>query len=134
MRSEAAYRRTATGTLHAGAPDALYKRLEAMYSMIAQVRIYTINKGMMDAWLQCFKEHLQPIHEQYGIKIVGAWVNRPQNEFIWIRTFTDEADLETKTKAYNNSPERRALGDYPGSLHAKMEVRTVETVFDPTAR
>ncbi len=99
--------------------------------MIAQVRIYTINKGMMDDWVKLFNEKLAPIHALYGINIVGAWVNRPQNEFVWIRTFENEEDKQEKTKTYNSSPERRALGDLPGTHHAKLEVREVENVFAP---
>ncbi len=101
--------------------------------MIAQVRIYTINRGMMDSWLKLFNEQLAPNHAKYGITILGAWVNREQNEFVWIRVFEDTADLEAKTQAYYNSPERRALGDLPQSHIAKIEVRTVEDVFQPVA-
>ena len=101
--------------------------------MIAQLRIYTVNKGMMDAWLKLFNEQLAPIHAKYGLNIAGAWVNRPQNEFIWIRTFENEEDMKAKEAAYFASPERRALGDLPPSHHAKIEVRVVEDVFQPAA-
>ena len=60
-------------------------------------------------------------------------MDRAQNEFIWVRTFEDEADMEAKSAAYYSSPERRALGDFPGTHHAKLEVRTVEDVFRPAA-
>ena len=51
--------------------------------MISQIRIYTINKGEMDNFLKHFKEDIIPLHEKIGVPIAGAWVNRPQNEFIW---------------------------------------------------
>ena len=101
--------------------------------MIAQVRTYTINKGMMDSWLKLFNEQLAPLHAKYGITILGAWANRAQNEFVWIRVFENEADAEAKAATYQGSPERRALGDLPGSHHAKIEVKTVEDVFAPAA-
>ena len=99
--------------------------------MIAEVRIYTMNKGMLDSFVKLWNEQLAPIHQQYGLKILGAWVNRPQNEFVWIRVFEDEADREQKTKAYMNSPERKAIGDAPQRHEAKIEVRVVEDVFAP---
>jgi hypothetical protein len=102
-------------------------------SVIAQVRIYTINKGMMDSWVKLFNEQLAPLHARYGITILGAWVNRGQNEFVWIRTFEDEADVEAKSATYYSSPERTAIGDLPGQHIAKIEVRTVESVFQPVA-
>lgn len=99
--------------------------------MIAEIRIYTMNKGKLDSFVSLFNEHLAPIHERYGVKILGAWANRPQNEFVWVRVFENEADREEKTKTYMNSPERRALGDQPQQLEAKIEVRVVEDVFAP---
>jgi NIPSNAP protein len=99
--------------------------------MIAEVRIYTMNKGMLDSFVKLWNEQLAPIHQKYGLKILGAWVNRPQNEFIWIRVFENEADRDEKTKMYMNSPERKAIGDAPQRHEAKIEVRTVEDVFAP---
>jgi hypothetical protein len=68
--------------------------------MLAEVRIYTINKGEMDAFLKHFKEEIMVIHKRIGWPIVGMWVNRSQNEFIWVRTFTDAADRDSKAKAF----------------------------------
>ena len=60
--------------------------------MISQIRIYTINKGEMDNFLKHFKEDIMTLHEKIGVPIVGTWVNRPQNEFIWVRSYeTPEA-------------------------------------------
>jgi heme-degrading monooxygenase HmoA len=100
--------------------------------MIAEVRIYTANKGKLDEFVKVWTEKLQPIHEQYGLKILGAWVNRPENEFVWIRAFESEADRDAKVEAYFASPERKAIGDLPQSLLAKTEVRTVEQVYMPS--
>lgn len=52
--------------------------------MLAQIRIYTINSGQMDAFLKQFKEEVLPLHETAKWPVVSSWVNRPQNEFIWI--------------------------------------------------
>jgi heme-degrading monooxygenase HmoA len=100
--------------------------------MIAEVRIYTANKGKLDEFVKVWTEKLQPIHEQYGLTVLGAWVNRPQNEFIWMRVFESEADRDARVEAYFASPERKAIGDLPQSLLAKTEVRTVEQVFMPS--
>ena len=32
--------------------------------MVSQLRIYTINGGMMDSWLKQFHGHLKPNHEK----------------------------------------------------------------------
>jgi hypothetical protein len=55
---------------------------------------------------------------------VASWVNRPQNEFIWVRTYENAGDLEAKTKAFRREVE--AAGITLGTNVAKMEVREVE--------
>jgi len=95
--------------------------------MLSQIRIYTINKGQMDAFLKHFKEEIMGVHERIGVPIVGTWVNRPQNEFIWVRTYKDKTDLEAKGKAFQ--AEIKAAGIKLGENVAKMEVREVEAAF-----
>jgi len=92
--------------------------------MQAQIRIYTINKGELDNFIKHFKEETKPIHDKVGWPVVASWVHRPQNEFIWIRTYEDAADLEAKTKAFRREVE--AAGITLGTSVAKMEVREVE--------
>ena len=95
--------------------------------MLSQIRIYTINKGEMDAFLKHFKEEVMVVHERIGLPIVGTWVNRPQNEFIWVRTYKDKAELEAKTKEFQAAV--AAAGVKLGGNVAKMEVREVESAF-----
>ena len=95
--------------------------------MISQIRIYTINKGEMDSFLKHFKDEVVPIHERIGVPIVGTWVNRSQNEFIWVRSYKDKADLEDKGKAFQ--AEVAKAGTKLGGNVAKMEVREVEAAF-----
>jgi hypothetical protein len=68
-----------------------------------------------------------PQHSRAGISTTGRRARaafRPQNEFIWIRTYEDEADLEAQTKAFRQAVE--AAGITLGTNVAKMEVRDVE--------
>ena len=94
--------------------------------MVSQLRIYTINRGMMDSWLKLFHEHLKPNHEKYGIPINASWVNADRTEFIWVLSFNRMGDIQAKEAEYYSSPERIALGDQPQTHIAKTEVRIVE--------
>ena len=90
--------------------------------MVTQVRVYTINRGMLDSWITLFNEKIVPTSAKFGVEVVGAWANRPQNEFIWVRTF----ESEEKLKEYETSAERAAYMGQTGSHIAKTEVRNVE--------
>jgi NIPSNAP protein len=97
--------------------------------MISQIRIYTINKGQMDAFLEHFRNETMPLHEKVGIPIVGTWVNRPQNEFVWVRTFADAEERDAKIAAFQQAA--RDAGVQLGGSVAKMEVRDAEPAFVP---
>jgi len=79
----------------------------------------------------CFPHALQTRHRPASrapcIPIVGTWVNRPQNEFIWVRNYKDKADLEAKGKAFQ--AEVAKSGIKLGTTVAKMEVREIESAF-----
>src|SRR5439155_1857083 len=94
------------------------------FDMLAQLRIYTINKGEMNAFLKHFHDEVRPLHEKVGLPIASTYVNRPQNEFIWVRTFTDEADREAKQKAFRDAA--GAAGVELGGTVATMEIRDIE--------
>ena len=101
--------------------------------MVSQLRIYTINKGMMDSWLKVFEERIRPLHEQKGIPIGPTWVNAARTEFIWVRSFESEDVIAQKEAEYYGSQERKALGDLPGTHIAKTEVRLIEPVLTRSA-
>ena len=93
--------------------------------MLPHVRIYTVNGGMLDSWVEHFNEQIIPTSAKYGVHVLGAWVNRPQNEFIWVREFDDEDTL----KRYEASPERAAYLPINKQHLAKTEFRNVEAVL-----
>ena len=101
--------------------------------MVAQMRTYTINKGMMDSWLKLFDKKIRPIHESLGIPIVATWVNADRTDFIWVRSFNNAEEIPEKEAAYFASPGRQALGDIPTSHIAKMDVRLIEEVLGGVA-
>ena len=97
--------------------------------MVSQLRTYTINKGMMDSWLELFDKEIRPIHESLGIPIVATWVNADRTDFIWVRSFNSVEEIPGKEAEYFASPGRKALGDKPTSHIARMDVRVMEEVL-----
>ena len=94
--------------------------------MIYELRTYTVNKDSMDAFLEHFERVGAPLHAAVGIKIEATFVNRPQNEFIWIRSFENEEERVAKTKVFQEERAKRNLE--LGQNIAKMEVKTIEAV------
>ena len=101
--------------------------------MASQMRTYTINKGMMDSWLELFDKQIRPIHESVGIPIVATGGNADRTDFIWVRSFDSAEEIPAKEAAYFASPGRKALGDKPTSHIAKMDVRLIEEVLGGVA-
>ena len=97
--------------------------------MVSQLRIYTINPGMMDSWLKIFEETIRPVHSKLGIPVERTWVNAEANEFVWVRSFKNAEEIKAKEEAYFAAAERKALGDIPHQHIAKMEVRLIEPVL-----
>ena len=98
--------------------------------MVAQIRTYTINKGMMDSWLELFDKEIRPVHEGLGIPIVATYVSADGSDFVWVRTFKTAEEIPAKEAAYFASDGRTALGSKPTDHIAKMDVRLVEEVLE----
>jgi hypothetical protein len=81
----------------------------------------------VDNFLKHFKEDIIPLHEKIGVPIIGTWVNRPQNEFILVRTYNDKAELEAKSKDFQAAV--RGRRSQTRSNVAKMEVGEAESLF-----
>lgn len=96
--------------------------------MVQQLRIYTVNRGMMESFIKLFQEQLIPIHQKLGMPVERAWVNDARTEFIWVRSFPSKEAISEMEKAYFDSPERKAIGDLPQQHIAKTEVRLIESV------
>ena len=98
--------------------------------MVAQIRTYTINKGMMTSWLELFDKEIRPVHEGLGIPIVAAYVRADGSDFVWVRTFETADEIPAKEAAYFAADGRKALGNKPTDHIAKMDVRLVEEVLE----
>jgi hypothetical protein len=94
---------------------------------VAQLRTYTINKGMMDDWLELFPQ-LVPVMEDAGIKVESTWVNEERTQFIWIRSYGDSVDnIATAEAAFYGSEWWLANVVHVRSHLAHREIIQIET-------
>ncbi len=89
--------------------------------MISQLRIFTINRGKMDDFVQAWREGVYPLRLKHGFSIPAAWVIKDRNEFMWILTYDGPDDWETKDAAYYASEDRTVLDPDPRQYIARSE-------------
>lgn len=94
--------------------------------MIGQLRIYTINKGMMDSWLKLFGEELVRRVKEAGIGVHTAWVNEDRTQFIWIRTFGNRSEIEPKEAAFYGTEWWKQNVDLIRGHQAHREITVIE--------
>jgi NIPSNAP len=76
-----------------------------------QLRVYTIVRGAMDAWLEEWHAHVRPLRLAHGFSIVGPWVADDGETFVWV--LAHDGDFDAADEAYYASPERRGLEPDP---------------------
>jgi hypothetical protein len=94
--------------------------------MIGQLRVYTINKGMMEGWLKLFKQEIVPRLGDAGIGVHTVWVDQEHEQFIWIRTFGDRAEIEAKEAAFYGSDWWKTNVERVRGHLARREVTVIE--------
>jgi hypothetical protein len=92
--------------------------------MLGQVRIYTINEGQMEGWLEQF-DQLVPMFARAGITVRASWVELEENRFGWLRTF-DDGDMEGSRKRFSELPEWQAVQGKATSFVASLDVTDVD--------
>ena len=97
--------------------------------MIAHLRTYTINKGMIEQWLELFENKLVPLMSEHGMTVHSSWTNDARSQFIWIRVYGEtEAELEAKEKAFYASDWWQKNVDMVRGHIAHREVELIHSV------
>jgi NIPSNAP protein len=92
-----------------------------------QLRSYSVKAGELDDWLEEWREKVYPLRLQCGFCVVGAWVNRAQNRFVWV---LGHEDFERADRDYYASPARAAMEPDPARHLEATENVLLEPVLD----
>lgn len=99
--------------------------------MILEIRRYEIEPGRRDEFVAFFDEEVLPEMRKVGMQIIGQFVSvEDPNVFFYLRAFEDEAQRESQTAAFYDSPA------WTGDLRDKaldMETGYHVDVVEPTA-
>jgi hypothetical protein len=97
--------------------------------VLAQIRIYTINKGELARFVAEWQEKIRPLREKLGFRIVGAWTVEASNQFVWVQQYQGDKTWEEQDQAYFASDERKAMLPDPARLIARMETYFADQVL-----
>jgi len=94
-----------------------------------QLRIYRIEDGMLDDFVEAWEGGVRPLRERLGFRVDGAWVDRDRNRFVWPVPYDGPETFEEHNAAYYASPERAALTPDPAELIVEADTGFVEPVW-----
>jgi hypothetical protein len=79
--------------------------------MEIQVRVYRIEEGKLDAFVDEWRRQIVPLRRAFGFEILGAWSSREDDTFVWV--VGHAGDFAEADRAYYASAERAALHPDP---------------------
>jgi hypothetical protein len=100
--------------------------------MEIQLRDYRIRPGHMDDWIAGWTGGIVPLRRQEGFVIVGAWVDRAHDRFVWLVGYDGADGFEAAEARYHSSAGRGALSPEPSEF---IEEATLDMVdpLDPAS-
>jgi hypothetical protein len=92
------------------------------HSPLAQLRMYTVNNGMLEDWEDLFKRYEIPGHQAAGIPLEWLSHDLEEERFFWIRSFENEWEMEASQDHFHEGHDWIAIKDRVPSLIANSEV------------
>jgi len=97
--------------------------------MEIQLRDYRIQPGHMDDWIAGWERGVVPLRQQEGFHIVGAWVDRRHDRFVWLVGYPGMDGFETAEERYHARPERLSLHPNPSDFVASATLDMVDELL-----
>ncbi|MFD9716168.1 NIPSNAP family protein [Streptomyces sp. NPDC059076] len=91
-----------------------------------QLRTYTVREGLLDEWVERWRSEIVPLRRELGFEVGGAWIDREQNQFIWLISYEGPESFAERNAMYWASPARKAMDLDPDDYLLATEDRTVE--------
>ncbi|MDX2679931.1 NIPSNAP family protein [Streptomyces sp. NY05-11A] len=94
-----------------------------------QLRTYTVRDGLLDEWVERWREEIVPLRLELGFTIGGAWVDRERNQFVWLISYEGPETFTERNALYWSSPRRKAMDLDPDDYLVHTDDRTVEGTY-----
>jgi len=82
----------------------------------------------MDAWIAGWTTGVVPLRQEFGFQIIGAWVDRQSDRFIWLVGYSGADGFDAANERYYASSKRAALRPEPSELIEEAKKVMVEAV------
>jgi hypothetical protein len=103
--------------------------LEILEDMEIQLRDYRIEPGHMDDWITGWEGGVLPLRRQEGFEVVGAWVDRAHDRFIWLVGYSGADGFSAAEERYHALPERLSLNPEPSDFIQSATLDMVDGVL-----
>jgi hypothetical protein len=94
-----------------------------------QLRDYRIQPGQMDAWIAGWKSGVVPVRQEFGFQVLGAWVDREHDRFIWLIGYPGADGFDAANDRYYASEQRSSLRPEPSELIEEAKKVMVDPVL-----
>ncbi|MEV5443947.1 NIPSNAP family protein [Streptomyces sp. NPDC052644] len=94
-----------------------------------QLRTYTVKEGLLDEWVERWRNEIVPLRLELGFTIDGAWADRERNQFVWLISYDGPESFQARNARYWDSPARSAMNLDPDDYLVRTEERTVDAVL-----
>jgi len=89
---------------------------------LAQLRMYTVNKGSLPDWEELYIHYEVPGHQAAGIALEWLSHDVEEERFFWIRSFQGESDMAASQDRFHSGDDWGAIKDRVPSMLAHIEV------------
>jgi len=94
--------------------------------MTIQLRMYTINRGQLEEFVEVWRKSVVPLRRSQGFMVMSSWIVPETNQFVWVMGYDGPESFEDKDRAYYDLPERRLMDPDPGRWVARTETYFVQ--------
>ena len=91
-----------------------------------QLRIYEIEPGQIETWIEEWREHVAPLRRRLGFRVLGGWVAGAT--FVWLLGYDGEDGFAAADARYYDSAERRSVEPDPARHIVSSEHRMLREV------
>lgn len=71
--------------------------------MFFELRQYPVRAGKMDEWVKLMDDVIIPFQRSVGMIVIGSFIDKPNNRYVWIRRFENQEEKEALYEAaYQN--------------------------------